>query len=442
MNKNNNVKWVPVASFYLNDDNPRRVDKKRFSALLRSVFSFPEMLSKRPIVIDSNGMVLGGNQRASAIFKIIRMKDAEFSKLIGADGPAIWREVRERKAIPSEWICTASDFTDEQKSKFILADNNNVGEWDFGSMIQQWNIEAIEQIGIEVPSKFKVDRNKKKLNGDGVDLCDENYLEIKRGDLIDIGPHRLLCGDATDEEAYDRLFGEDKAALVFTDPPYGVKYAKKYEMLTKNGINAEFDEEIKDDDIEFYGLEDILINSFSKLKKRCREDCSYFIFSPSGQLQFVFYRAFVKIYMPIKHVIIWVKDKKTFSMNRLDYDYRHECILFTYDDTHKKSKREGKFNDSVWEVPASRRNSLHPTIKPVELMENAILNHTYEGEIVADIFAGSGSTMVAAHMCMRRCYAIEISEEYCRRIVNRMMALDANLTLKVNGKEVRLCERK
>lgn len=140
--------------------------------------------------------------------------------------------------------------------------------------------------------------------------------------------------------------------------------------------------------------------------------------------------------LPIRHVLIWKKNSPAFSMGRLDYDYQHEPILMTWGKRHK-FYGQGQFKTSIWEIDKPRKSKLHPTMKPVELIANAILNHTQETEIVGDFFMGSGSTMLAAHQLNRKAYGIEIMPEYCQVIIERMLAFDKNLPVTINGEPYR-----
>ncbi|HUU94951.1 MAG TPA: site-specific DNA-methyltransferase, partial [Phycisphaerae bacterium] len=122
--------------------------------------------------------------------------------------------------------------------------------------------------------------------------------------------------------------------------------------------------------------------------------------------------------LPVRHVLIWKKNQPTFSMGRLDYDYQHEPILMTWGKRHK-CYRQGPFRTSIWEVPKPRKSAEHPTMKPVALVTNALLNHTLVGQNVADIFLGSGTTLIAAEQLGRRCYGMEIEPRYVDVIVKR-----------------------
>ena len=120
----------------------------------------------------------------------------------------------------------------------------------------------------------------------------------------------------------------------------------------------------------------------------------------------------------IKHELIWVKSSPVFSMGRLDYDYQHEPILFGWKKTHNFYGK-GIFTKSVWEIPKPNRSDLHPTMKPVELVENALLNSSLGGDICLDSFGGSGSTLIACEKLRRKCRMMEIDEHYCDVIIAR-----------------------
>ena len=122
--------------------------------------------------------------------------------------------------------------------------------------------------------------------------------------------------------------------------------------------------------------------------------------------------------IPCKHQLIWKKDSPVFSMGRLDYDYQHEPILYGWFGSHKHIGG-GKFKSSVWEIPRPKASKLHPTMKPVELVVEAILNSTKEGDVVIDYFLGSGSTLIAAEKTGRICYGMEIDPKYVDVVVKR-----------------------
>jgi len=133
--------------------------------------------------------------------------------------------------------------------------------------------------------------------------------------------------------------------------------------------------------------------------------------------------------LEIRHVLIWIKNSPTFSMGRLDYDYQHEPILFTWKKSHKKIMN-GKYKTSVWNVDKPRKCDLHPTMKPVELVENALLNSSEKGDTAIEPFSGSGTTFIACQNLNRKCYGIEISPPYCSVILERMKTAFPEIKIK------------
>jgi hypothetical protein len=186
------MKRVPISQVIPNPTNPRIIKDDKFKKLVKSIQEFPEMLELRPIVVDSNMVVLGGNMRMKACI---------------AAG---------LKEVP---IIVADNLTEQQQAEFIIKDNVGFGEWDWDLLANQWDVEALEDWGLELPFD-----NTPVLEAeeDDYEAPSEIQTDIVLGDLIEIGQHRLLCGDSTDSDAVARLMDGQKADMVFTDPPYGM----------------------------------------------------------------------------------------------------------------------------------------------------------------------------------------------------------------------------
>lgn len=251
----------------------------------------------------------------------------------------------------------------------------------------------------------------------------------KPGDLWLLGEHRLLCGDSTKAEDVARVMGEDRAACVFTDPPYGVSIAAKNRTLNslpnpKGGGNSGKGRnavDIVDDDLSPDQLEATLLEAFVNLRTHVMaEDCTLFVCSPQGcgLSMMMMMMMMQKAGLKARHVLIWKKNQPTFSMGRLDYDYAHEPILLTWLKRHKRPMK-GKHRTSVWEVDKPRASPEHPTMKPVELYANAYLNNSEDGDIVADLYSGSGTMFIAAEQVGRIARGLELSPAYCDVIVQR-----------------------
>lgn len=241
----------------------------------------------------------------------------------------------------------------------------------------------------------------------------------KPGDLWVLGDHRVLCGDSTKADDVGRLMGGATSTVVFTDPPYGVSVGKKNVFLNTFQKAVRCLENLDMDDMSSEELGGMLKKAFTLWRTVMADDCSVFVCSPQGGgLGMMMMMMMKESGLGVRHILNWVKNCATFSLGRLDYDYQHEPILFTWVKTHKR-KKEGAFQTSVWAVDKPMKNKEHPTMKPVALPTCAILNHSDSGDIVADPFLGSGTTLIAAEQNNRKCYGMEISPAYCDVIVQR-----------------------
>lgn len=262
--------------------------------------------------------------------------------------------------------------------------------------------------------KFFVDPEKQKEQEEKDNAVPNKAKSIcKLGELWILGDHRLMCGDATNVDNVDKLMTGQKADMVFTDPPYGVSYQKKVESIANQSKSRKLSK-ILNDDIDPTQL---YKDSFSLLKSIMNESCSFYITSPQGGPQMELMVAMDESGLRARHQLIWVKNAPVFSMGRLDYDYKHEPILYGWNKKHKH-RGKGEFKNSIWEI-SREQNKLHPTMKPISLIENALLNSSDENNIVVDIFGGSGSTLIACEKTSRKCFMIEIDPHYCDVIIER-----------------------
>lgn len=389
------IKKVKLSEIKLNKDNPRRISDADMERLIKSLTDFPEMMSLREIVVDGTMTVLGGNMRLLAL----------------------------KKSGAKE--CTAkivTGLTPEQKREFIIKDNSAFGEWDMDLLSSSWSDLPLVEWGVDLPEDWLVEEKTDTADAEPqIDRAEElnKVWQVKRGDLWQIGEHRLLCGDSTKVMDIERVMGGCKAVCVFTDPPYGVSIGKKNVMLNTFQKAGRCLNNLDMDDMKPEELKAMLLAAFKALKQFMTDECAIFVCSPQGGGLGMMMMMMQESGLEVRHILNWVKNSPTFSMGRLDYDYQHEPILFTWTKTHKR-KKEGQFQTSLWEVDKPRANKEHPTMKPVELPVNAYLNHTDDGDIVVDIFGGSGTSMVAAEQTKRKCRMVELSPDYCAVILQRM----------------------
>lgn len=214
-----------------------------------------------------------------------------------------------------------------------------------------------------------------------------------------------------------------KADMVFTDPPYNVAIGDKNKFLTqfrKGGVteNIMGDAGMTDEEIS----EKLWLPAFENMLHVANDNCSIYVTMPQGGLHMMMMMMIDKAGWQVKHELIWVKNNATFSMNRLDYDYQHEPIMFGWNKSHKKIGK-GQFNKSIWTIDKPMKSELHPTMKPIALIENALLNSSEENDTILDIFGGSGSTLIACEQTNRLCRMMELDPKYCDVIIKRWETL-------------------
>ena len=191
-------------------------------------------------------------------------------------------------------------------------------------------------------------------------------------------------------------------------------------------------ENIMNDTLSTDELYELLKKAFSLLKTHCTEDCSYYVTSPQGgEIGLMMMMMMRDAGLEVRHNLIWEKNIATFSMGRLDYDYQHEPIFYTWTKKHNYYGH-GKYHTTIWKFDKPRKCDLHPTMKPIELIVEAIMNSSLEGDIVADIFGGSGSTMMACEQTNRICYMMELDPHYCDVILERWENLTGRKAVLLN----------
>ena len=369
---------VKISQVKANPKNPRIIKDHKFKKLVQSIKDFPEMLEKRPIVVDENMIVLGGNMRLKACLE------------------AGLKEV---------WIDVAN-WTEEQKQEFIIKDNVGFGEWDWELLANEWEPDLLDKWGLDLPDMFE---EEPEAEEDDYQELDDLKVDVVRGDLIEIGHHRLLCGDSTSSDDLEKLMNGQKADMVFTDPPYGISIVGNNGKVggdnkAKNGVYSKvIADETTGTAKDFYntcvalGMENFII---------------------WGGNYFVDFLPFSASW------IIWDKRGDMNSNNFADGEMAW-CSFETRVRIYKQI-----WNGMIREGEKDKR--VHPTQKPVRMLSEIINNHI-KGDLIFDGFLGSGSTMVAAHQLDRKCYGMELDPKYCQVIIDRMTKLDPTLEIKING---------
>lgn len=322
--------------------------------------------------------------------------------------------------------------TDEQRKAYALAHNQTTmtSGWDADKLLSELSASPInmEQFGFDMSALEPA-----------AEVSEDDYDEdaaqaiVQRGQVWVLGEHRLMCGDSSSKEDIAKLMDGDVAKLVFTDPPYGVSIGDKNKMLDEvgGGESGRIKTNIENDTLSADELYDLLLAAFSNLREVCAEDCSYYVTSPQGGEIGLMMMMMRDAGLAVRHNLIWEKSSATFSMGRLDYDYKHEPIFYTWTKKHNFYGK-GQCKNTVWQFPKPRKCDLHPTMKPVELVAECLLNSSLKGDIVADIFGGSGTTMIACEQLERKCRMMELDPHYCDVIINRWETLTGKKAVLAN----------
>jgi DNA modification methylase len=391
------IETVNINSLTPDPANARKHDGKNLQAIAHSLEKFGQ---RKPICVTPDSIVVAGNGTLEAA------KSLGWTEIVIARTPVGW--------------------TWEQIRAFALADNRTaeLAEWDDKVLADQLleldaNGWELEELGFE-----NLEPNG-DLNREEDDSLFEPPVEpiTKLGDIWKLGNHLLLCGDVLDSNAMNRIFKEPIRLLV-TDPPYGVDYSAKNEFLNNHDKGNRIQKDIANDSMDVEQMYKFWKTSFSNLRKFMDSGASYYVFSPSRDGLFLrLANSLQDSEYLIKHEIIWVKNNHV--LGRTDYHYKHEPILYGWvKGGHKFYGGSAKF--SVWNFDKPNKSNLHPTMKPVEIYEEAINNSSLKGEIVADIFAGSGTMVIAAEKTGRIARCVELDPAYCDVIVKRWEELTGN----------------
>jgi DNA modification methylase len=385
---------MKLSAIKENPNNPRQISREDFERLKRSIQEFPQMLALRPIVIDENGVSLGGNMRKRAL------------KALGY------------KEIPDEWVKRADELTPEQKREFVIKDNGSFGEWDADLLANEWSDLPLVEWGVDLPEDWLSGNGHKEEDESNVaDLVDraaelQEKWGTETGQLWQIGPHRLLIGDCTEKANVGRLWGEKRATCLWTDPPYNVDYEGKTDDALK----------IKNDSMSAADFRVFLDRAFSAADDVLEKGAAYYIAHPD-----IFAYEFIGAVRAVgwkqarPAVVLWVKD--SIVMGRGDYHAQSEPVLYGWKDGAAHHAVKDRTQSNVWNIDRPKASETHPTMKPVELVARALRNSTDVGALIYEPFAGSGSTFMAAEQEARICYGMEIEPKYCAVTLERMEGL-------------------
>lgn len=358
------------------ENNPRKND----DAVKYVAESIKEFGFKVPIVIDKNNVIVAGHTRYKAAKKL---KISEVPCII------------------------ADDLTDEQIKAFRLADNKvaEKAEWDFDLL----NAELDDIIDLDMELFGFEDA----LQDDAEEAVEDEFeVELpaepksKLGDIYQLGDNRLMCGDSTVLEDVEKLMGGEQADMLLTDPPYNVNYEGK----TKDKLK------IKNDQMENDNFRQFLTDAFSNADIVMKPGAVFYIWHADKE-GYNFRGACFDAGWTVRQCLIW--NKNSMVMGRQDYQWKHEPCLYGWKEGAGHLWASDRKQTTVINFDKPTRNDMHPTMKPIPLFDYQIKNNTKGGDVVLDLFGGSGTTIMACEQNGRRGYCMEYDPRYVDVIINR-----------------------
>ena len=398
---------LPVPEVRPYEKNPR----KNAEAVKYVKASIEKFGFKQPIIVDSNRVIIAGHTRLEA------------AKSLGmAEVPCI----------------VADDLTDAQVKALRLADNKvaEFSEWEMNLLGEELG-ELAEISDIDM-GDFGFDLS--EFNNIGLDdeetevVEDEVQEEVepvcKKGEIWLLGEHRLMCGDSTDAEDVAKLMNGERAVMTFSDAPYNVDFKGSMSNTTVNGVMVKHKgantrhEAIHNDKMDKDDFFAFMMKILENIKANVT-GAWYLSFSSVNLEELL--NPLRASGMDWKSIIIWMKNQATLSMK--DYKSRYEPIVYgRFNDAWYGNRG---FEEDIWEYQRTLKNDLHPTMKPVPLIGKMVTDGSKEGEIVLDLFGGSGSTMIACEQLGRKCRMMELDPHYCDVIIARWEKLTGQKAVKL-----------
>ena len=360
--------------------NPRKITPVEEFDLKESLMRFGLV---EPIIININkerkDIVIGGHQRLK-----------------------IWEQLGN-----DEIDCNQIDLTLDKERELNIRLNKNGGSFDEDLIKEYFEYEELTEWGFTPDELFEPDE--KTIDGliEDDEIPEVKESKVKRGDIWQLGDHRMMCGDSTSSDDVEKLMNGEKADMVFTDPPYGVNMNRSGKIMNDN---------LKNDDL-YNLINSAFINSiiFSK-------DC-HFYWWIGFKAYSIMEKSFKDNNIKIDNCIVW--NKPSIGMGKTGYRYKHELCIF-------KGEIKDKSLGDVWNFGRDRQG-LHPTMKPIELICYALKNSSKSNMLVLDLFLGSGSTLIAAEKLNRKCYGMELDEKYCAVVIERWEQYTGKKAEKISG---------
>ncbi len=393
-------KLVPYAR------NARTHSEEQVAQIAASIVEFG---FTNPILAGSDGVIVAGHGRLAAAQKL------------GLD------------TVP---VVVLDHLTPTQRRALIIADNRIAENAGWDDAMLRIELQSLQEDGFNLDiTGFDADALGEIMAGEETTVdgnTDEDAIPelsetaISRpGDVWILGNHRLVCGDATQAPSYEQLLAGQRVQMIWSDLPYNVNYANS----AKDKLRGKHRPILNDNLGE--GFYDFVFDALSLMLPHC--DGAVYIAMSSSELD-TLQAAFRAAGGKWSTFIIWAKH--TFTLGRADYQRQYEPILYGWPEGSSRHWCGDRDQGDVWNIKKPARNDLHPTMKPVELMERSIRNSSRPGDVVLDCFGGSGSTLIAAEKSGRRCFMMELDPKYCDVIVRRWQEFSGGKAISEDGQRV------
>ena len=377
-------KIVDTDELVGNPRNPNKHPKEQINALAKII---KRQGWRHPIVVSNrSGFVVKGHGR------LLVAKELG-AKQVPVDYQDYESEASEYADLMADNKIQEFSELDMKMSADILQDIKDSG--DIELEMSAFTEEALN----ELLAKNQGD----EIQEDDADLTPPDNPISQQGDIWLLGKHRLICGDSTKAETYEKLMDGKKANLIVTDPPYNVAYEGTAGKIQNDSM----------EDKKFY---EFLLAAFQHMESVMAPDASIYVFHSDTE-GLNFRRAFADAGFYLSGCCIW--KKQSLVLGRSPYQWQHEPVLYGWKKNGKHQWYTGRKETTIWEFDKPKKNGDHPTMKPIPLLAYPIGNSSMANSVVLDPFGGSGSTLIACEQTDRICRTIELDEKFCDVIVNR-----------------------
>ncbi len=384
------------------DRNPRSIKEADFQKLKNQIVLLGQY---KPLLTMKDGTVLGGNMRIRA-YRELEFTDVWVSEIDFIEKGGLWYALVNGAEQKKPFTRILQGMTE-----YALSDNDRAGFYnqdELANLMSEADVD-LDAYHVEIyePQTVADLLEEEETKEDEPPPVSTEESKSKRGEVYQIGRHRLICGDATKIEDIQKLLNGVSPDLVFTDPPYNVDYVGK----TEDALKIENDK-FKTQE-EYYQF---LLSAFSNIGAVIKAGAVVYICHADTQ-RINTTKAFIDAGFKLAQVIIWAKQH--FVMGRQDYQWQHEPILYGWKEGESHYFVGDRTQTTIWNIDRPTASLEHPTMKPIALISKALQNNSKSGDIVLDVFGGSGSTLIACEQTNRICYMVEIDPKYCDVIRKR-----------------------